>query len=82
MEEARTSRVYKVVIEPDEDGVFIATVPTIPGIVEQGTTSDDAFENLKAALEFTLDDMYESGEEIPPSDPHPGQEVRNIEFAV
>lgn len=59
---------YTVSIERDEDGVFVATVPVLPGVVEQGDTEDEAVERIGAALEFTITDMMESGEEIPPSD--------------
>ena len=59
---------YTVSIERDEDGVFVATVPALPGVVEQGDTEDEAAERIGAALEFTITDMMESGEEIPPSD--------------
>ena len=74
-------RHYWVVIEPDEDGVFIATVPALPGIVEQGETADEAYERIKESLTFALDCRLEDGEEIPPSDTDVG-EVRGIELAV
>ncbi len=57
-----------MIIEPDEDGVFIATVPALPGVVDQGDTEEEALENIKEALDFTLTDMIERGEKIPPSD--------------
>ncbi len=74
-------RHYRVVIEPDEDGVFIATVPALPGVVEQGETADEAYERIKESLTFALDCMLEDGEEIAPSDTDVG-EVRGIELAV
>ena len=58
-----------VVINPDpEDGGYVATVPSLPGVVGQGETEEEAFEDVKAALEFTLDGMVERGEELPPGD--------------
>ena len=76
-----TSRRYTVIIEPDEDGVFIATVPALPGVVEQGDTEQEALTRIKAALTFTLNDMAERGEEIPPSDV--GRRiVREVELVV
>ena len=76
-------RRYKVVIETDEDGVYIATDPALPGVVEQGDTVDEAFENIVVALRFTLDSMSEEGEELPPSDaPASSREVRNIELVI
>lgn len=73
---------YKVVIEPDEDGVFIATVPSLPGVVEQGESTEEALQNVQEALEFALEDMEANDEEIPPSDPTPDQEIRHVELAV
>lgn len=79
MERVRYS--YTTIIEPDEDGVYIATVPSIPGVVEQGESPEEAVNNLKEALNFHLSCMAEEGEEIPPSD-SPDREVRDIELTV
>lgn len=75
-------RRYKVIVEKDEDGAYIATVPALPGVVEQGDTADEAFENMVAAIRFTLDSMAEEGEELPLSDATDSREVRNIELVV
>ena len=74
-------RRYMVVIEPDEDGVYIATVPSVPGVAEQGGSAEEAMENLKEGLAFHLESMEMEGEEIPPSDA-PEREIRNLELAV
>lgn len=81
MKKSRVPRIYQVVIEPDEDGVFIATVPSVPGVAEQGETVEEALDNLKEALMFHLETMKMEGEELPPSDA-PGREIRNVELAV
>ncbi len=77
----QTTRRFTVEIEPDEDGVFVATVPALPGVVEQGETSEEALERVANAIAFTLESMAEQGEEIPPNDP-PIREVRRLELAV
>ena len=74
-------RHYRVVIEPDEDGVFIATVPAVPGVVEQGETADEAYERVKESLTFALDCMTEDGEKIPPSDADV-REIRGVDLAL
>jgi antitoxin HicB len=74
-------RYYRVIIEPDEDGVYIATVPTMPGVVDQGDTPEEAYERVKESLHFALDNMIEDNEEIPPSDAE-HREIRGIELAV
>jgi antitoxin HicB len=76
------SRRYKVLIEQDETGVYIATAPALPGVVEQGDTVDEAFENMGAAMRFTFDSMIEEGEELPSSDAPHSVEVRDIELVV
>jgi antitoxin HicB len=81
VEEGRVPRSYKVEIEPDEDGVYTATVPSVPGVAEQGESVDEALENLKKALAFHLETMEMEGEELPPSDA-PVREIRNVELAV
>lgn len=45
-------RTYTVVIEPDpENGGFVATIPSVPGVVGQGETEEEALANAKSALE-------------------------------
>ena len=75
------TRSYAVILEPDEDGIYITTVPAFPGVVDQGETEEEALENIRRALDFTLADMVESGEEVPPS--YAGRKVvREVDLAV
>jgi antitoxin HicB len=68
-----------VVINPDlEDGGYVATVPSLPGVVGQGETEEEAFEDAREALVFTLENMAERHEELPPGD----QSVREVVLAV
>ena len=46
-----------VVIEQDEDGYFVAEVPAFPGCLSQGTTQEEALENIKEAIEGWLEVM-------------------------
>lgn len=77
----RRSRRYTVIVETDEDGAYIATVPSVPGVVEQGESAQEAVDRLKEALAFHLESMEMEGEEIPPSNAWE-REVRNVELAV
>jgi len=43
---------YRVLIEQDEDGIFVAEVPSLPGCVSQGRTSGEAIENVKEAIKL------------------------------
>ena len=50
-----------VTIDRDEDGVWIAECPAIPGCVSQGDTKDEALTNIREAIELCLDVRAEAG---------------------
>ncbi|MCI0364833.1 MAG: type II toxin-antitoxin system HicB family antitoxin [Phycisphaerales bacterium] len=56
---------FRVLIEQDEDGKFIASCPTLPGCVSDGVTRDDAVHNMKDAIEGYLTSLAKSGDPIP-----------------
>jgi len=58
---------YRIVIEADEDGVFVAECPALPGCVSQGTTRAEALENIKDAIAGYIESLRRHGEPIPPS---------------
>ncbi len=45
----------------DEDGVFIAECPTIPGCVSQGETEAEALRNVQKAIQECLTVRSERG---------------------
>lgn len=45
---------FKVVITQDEDGVFIADCPAIPGCHSQGDTYEKAEKNIQKAIKLCL----------------------------
>ncbi len=57
---------YRVLIEPDEDGVFIAEVPSLPGCITQGKTRGDALANIKEAIAAYLESLRKHSEPVPP----------------
>jgi len=57
---------YRVIIELDEDGVFIAECPALPGCVSQGDTYQKALENIQDAIKGYLESLEKHGEPIPP----------------
>ncbi|MEX0612850.1 MAG: type II toxin-antitoxin system HicB family antitoxin [Pirellulales bacterium] len=57
---------YRVLIEPDEDGVFVAEVPALPGCISQGRTRDEAVANIKEAIASYLESLRKHGEPVPP----------------
>jgi predicted RNase H-like HicB family nuclease len=58
---------FRVILEPDEDGVFVATVPSLPGCVSQGSTRAEALANARNAIEGYLESLRDRGEPIPPA---------------
>ncbi len=50
-EAVQVERRYSVSFETDEDGVYIATVPSLPGVVEQGDTKEETVERLQKSVD-------------------------------
>jgi len=50
---------FKVLIERDEDGWYVATVPSLPGCISQGKTEDEAKNNIKEAIKLHLSALAE-----------------------
>ena len=57
---------YRVIIEQDEDGIFIAEVSSLPGCISQGDTRLEALANIREAIEVYLESLAAHGEPIPP----------------
>lgn len=57
---------YRVLIEQDEDGVFVAEVPSLPGCISQGNTRPEALSNIHEAIEGYLESLKAHDEPIPP----------------
>ena len=58
---------YRVFIEQDEDGVFVAEVPALPGYISQGNTRNEALQNIQEAITVYLESLKVHNEPIPPS---------------
>jgi len=52
--EKRNLNNYKVMIEQDEDGAFVASVPALPGCHSQGKTIVELKRNIKDAIKLCL----------------------------
>ena len=57
---------YRVLIERDEDGVYVVEVPALPGCVSQGRTRDEALRNIREAIELYIESLRAHDEPIPP----------------
>jgi len=58
---------YRVLIEQDEDGVFVAEVPALPGCISQGRSRDEVVASIREAIAVYLESLRERGEPVPPS---------------
>ena len=46
---------FNVLVERDEDGYYVATVPSLPGCHTQAKSLDDLIERAKEAIELYLE---------------------------
>ena len=59
---------YTVVLQREDDGGYVATVPALPGCVSQGDSREEALKNIEEAIEVYLEDVKAAGEPIPAED--------------
>ena len=57
---------YRIFIEQDENGVFIAECSSLPGCISEGKTRNEAIENIKDAISGYLKSLKKHNEPIPP----------------
>jgi predicted RNase H-like HicB family nuclease len=56
---------FRVIVEQDEDGVYIASVPALQGCYSQGVTIKEAIENIKDAIKLHIEARRSLNEPIP-----------------
>ena len=64
---------FKVLIEQAEDGMYVASVPELPGCYTQGKTLEEVRKRIKEAIELVLEsdkDIKEEKLESPSSSSH------------
>ncbi len=52
---------FVITLSQDEDGVFIAECPAIPGCISQGKTELEAEDNIREAIKECLEVRAEKG---------------------
>jgi predicted RNase H-like HicB family nuclease len=57
---------YRVLIEQDEDGIYVIEVPSLPGCISQGQTRAEALDNIKEAMAAYIESLEAHNEPIPP----------------
>ncbi len=56
---------YTIHIERDEDGIYVVSVPALPGCFTQGRTLDEAFRMAQDAIAGFLAVFIRRGKKIP-----------------
>ena len=57
---------FTAIIEPGDDGWWVASCPEVPAAIGQGRTPDDASEDLIAAIQLVLEYLRdEATKELP-----------------
>lgn len=58
---------YKVILEKDASGGYVAICPSFQGCYSQGDTIEEALDCIKEAIELCIEDLESEGEPIPDS---------------
>ena len=56
---------FEVVFIAQEEGGYTVEVPDLPGCISEGDTFEEAYENIKEAIELYLETLEERGVPLP-----------------
>ena len=56
---------FRIIIEQDEDGMFVAECLSLPGCISQGKTRKEAMKNIKDAIQGYIESLKKHDEAIP-----------------
>jgi predicted RNase H-like HicB family nuclease len=56
---------YTAKLEPQREGGYTVTVPSLPGCISEGETVNEALQNIKEAIEGYLETLVARGGELP-----------------
>lgn len=56
---------YRVLLTQDEDGIYVAEVPNLPGCISDGKTRDEALANIKEAITGYIASLEKHGDPLP-----------------
>jgi predicted RNase H-like HicB family nuclease len=73
---------YTVLFEPAEEGGYIVTCPSLPGLVTEGDTLDEARAMAAEAVRGYLEALAKDRLPFPPEDPQPHQGILAETVAV
>ena len=67
-----------VILYTDEDGVWIAEVPSLPGCGSDGNTREEAIERVKEAIQSYVEALEVDG--LPVPDEYPNFGIASVEI--
>jgi predicted RNase H-like HicB family nuclease len=56
---------FKVFLEPADEGGYVVVCPSLPGCYSQGATAEEALDNIREAIELSIEDLQERDEAVP-----------------
>jgi antitoxin HicB len=56
---------YTVQLDPQKEGGYTVTVPSLPGCISEGETIDEALRNIQEAIEGYLLTLVAHGRKLP-----------------
>ncbi len=57
---------YEIILYwSDEDKIFVAEAPELPGCMSHGNNQEDALKNINDAIQLWLDTAKENGDTVP-----------------
>lgn len=56
---------FRVMIEKDEDGIYVGKVPDLPGCATEGKTRKELMKNVKEAIQAYMEALKIQKEPIP-----------------
>jgi len=71
----------QVIIEQDEDGLFVVDVPALQGCHTQGRTFEEAVENIKEVIAMCVQELREEGKPVEATYPEVIG-IKTLEIAV
>lgn len=58
---------FNVIVERDEDGMYVAKVPDLPGCATEGRTKKELMRNVREAIQAYLESLKKHGDPVPVS---------------
>jgi len=62
---------YTILLHPETEGGYSVTVPSLPGVLTQGETIEEAIAMAKDAIRLYIESLVADGEPVPEETEHP-----------